>query len=200
MRQAEQLLYTATAQIASIEREIAQTENALSLLLGRRRAMSRAARRSWTLQRAAAGAGGPAVVAARAAAGHPPGGADAGRGERADRRRQGGVLSAHQPDWLPRRRKPRADRPAHGAGAELECRRGSCGADLQRRPHARATCGWRSRSQRELVVNYQHTIYRALREVSDALDRIPADRRAARAAGAAGAALRDIDAAVDRPL
>ena len=34
-RQAEQLLYTATAQIASLEREIAQAEDALSLLLGR---------------------------------------------------------------------------------------------------------------------------------------------------------------------
>ena len=35
VRQAEQLLYTATGQIASIERDVAQTENALSLLLGR---------------------------------------------------------------------------------------------------------------------------------------------------------------------
>ena len=35
IRQAEQLLFTATGQIASIERDIAQTENALSLLLGR---------------------------------------------------------------------------------------------------------------------------------------------------------------------
>jgi multidrug efflux system outer membrane protein len=34
VRQAEQLLYTATGQIASIDREIAQAENALSLLLG----------------------------------------------------------------------------------------------------------------------------------------------------------------------
>ena len=34
VRQAEQLLFTATGQIASIEREIAQAENALSLLLG----------------------------------------------------------------------------------------------------------------------------------------------------------------------
>jgi outer membrane protein, multidrug efflux system len=34
VRQAEQLLYAATGQIASVEREIAQTENALSLLLG----------------------------------------------------------------------------------------------------------------------------------------------------------------------
>jgi multidrug efflux system outer membrane protein len=34
VRQAEQLLYTATAQIASTERAITQTENALSLLLG----------------------------------------------------------------------------------------------------------------------------------------------------------------------
>ena len=34
-RQAEQLLYTATAQIAGLERQIAQTEDALSLLLGR---------------------------------------------------------------------------------------------------------------------------------------------------------------------
>jgi multidrug efflux system outer membrane protein len=34
VRQAEQLLYTATAQIASAERAIEQTENALSLLLG----------------------------------------------------------------------------------------------------------------------------------------------------------------------
>jgi multidrug efflux system outer membrane protein len=34
VRQAEQLLYIATGQIASVERELAQTENALSLLLG----------------------------------------------------------------------------------------------------------------------------------------------------------------------
>jgi multidrug efflux system outer membrane protein len=34
VRQAEQFLYTATAEIASIERAIGQTENALSLLLG----------------------------------------------------------------------------------------------------------------------------------------------------------------------
>lgn len=34
VRQAEQLLYTATAQIAAVERNIAQTENALSLLQG----------------------------------------------------------------------------------------------------------------------------------------------------------------------
>jgi NodT family efflux transporter outer membrane factor (OMF) lipoprotein len=34
VRQAEQLLYTATGQIASLEREITQAENALSLLLG----------------------------------------------------------------------------------------------------------------------------------------------------------------------
>ena len=35
VRQAEQLLFTTTSQIASLEREIAQAENALSLLLGR---------------------------------------------------------------------------------------------------------------------------------------------------------------------
>ncbi|HEY0872670.1 MAG TPA: efflux transporter outer membrane subunit [Vicinamibacterales bacterium] len=35
VRQSEQLLYTATGQIAGIERDIAQAENALSLLLGR---------------------------------------------------------------------------------------------------------------------------------------------------------------------
>ena len=35
VRQAEQLLYIATSQLAGLEREIAQTENALSLLLGR---------------------------------------------------------------------------------------------------------------------------------------------------------------------
>jgi NodT family efflux transporter outer membrane factor (OMF) lipoprotein len=34
VRQAEQLLYTATGQLAALERDIAQTENALSLLLG----------------------------------------------------------------------------------------------------------------------------------------------------------------------
>jgi multidrug efflux system outer membrane protein len=35
VRQAEQLLFTASGEIAAIEREVAQTENALSLLLGR---------------------------------------------------------------------------------------------------------------------------------------------------------------------
>src|SRR5207237_1908574 len=34
IRQSEQLLFTATGQIASLEREIAQAENALRLLLG----------------------------------------------------------------------------------------------------------------------------------------------------------------------
>src|SRR3984893_3509889 len=34
LRQAQQLLYAATAQIASVQRDIAQTDDALSLLLG----------------------------------------------------------------------------------------------------------------------------------------------------------------------
>ena len=77
VRQAEQLLFTATGQIASLEREIAQAENALSLLLGHA-ARRRAARPSAGGASGAAGrAGRSPVGAARAAARHPAGGAGA---------------------------------------------------------------------------------------------------------------------------
>ena len=45
VHQAEQFLYTATAQIASAQRDVAQTENALSLLLGRLPVISPGGRR-----------------------------------------------------------------------------------------------------------------------------------------------------------
>ena len=85
VHQAEQLLYTATAEIAALERSIAQTENALSLLLGQHPGDIP---RGKTLEELTAPpevpAGLPSAIAG-AASGHPPSRAGVDRGERADR-------------------------------------------------------------------------------------------------------------------
>ena len=73
VHQAEQFLYTATAQIASIERDIGQTENALSLLLGNAPARLRAAKALEDLSRRRR-CRRIAVGAARTPSGHSAGG------------------------------------------------------------------------------------------------------------------------------
>ena len=99
VHQAEQLLFTATGQIASIEREIALAENALSLLLGHAPEDIRA----WATSRVVSGAvgsGRSAFGPSRTPARHPPGRAATCGGERANRRGQGRLLPAYQPDGL----------------------------------------------------------------------------------------------------
>ena len=67
VHQAEQFLYTATAQIAAGERDIAQTENALSLLLGKPPAAQRARQARGRFRIARRRSAGTALGAARSA-------------------------------------------------------------------------------------------------------------------------------------
>ena len=86
----------------------------------------------------AAGRPGRAPLGApRAAPRHPPGGAGAGRGQRPDRRGQGGLLPADLPDGLLRGGERRALGPLHRPLADLAVRAHRHAADLQRRPEPR---------------------------------------------------------------
>ena len=82
---------------------------------------------------------GSAIGAARAAARHPAGRAGTDRRKRADRRRQGRVLPAHQPHWVPWRTEPRADRSAQRSGPAGDRQRRRRGAGIQRRTHTQRT-------------------------------------------------------------
>jgi multidrug efflux system outer membrane protein len=169
VRQAEQLLYTATAQIASVQRDVAQTEDALSLLLGQ--APGDVAR------------GGGAVPTLDAAPLVPPGLPSSLLERRPDIRQAEQVLVAAnaqigvaKADYFPRigltgvlgvesrDLTELLTAPAHtwSVGA-------AAAAPIFNAGRTRANVRFSESVERELVVNYQRTIYRALREVSDAL-------------------------------
>jgi multidrug efflux system outer membrane protein len=168
VRQAEQLLYTASGQIASIERDVAQTENALSLLLGQ---VPGDVPRGLELQAFQA----PPTV---------PSGLPSSLLERRPDIRQAeqeliaanAIIGAAKAEYFPRisltgffgaQSRDLSDLltgPARiwtvGAGAVAPIfNAGRIGANVRL---AEAV-------QRELVVNYQRAIYVALREVSDSL-------------------------------
>ena len=84
--QAQSQYETAAVQIPQIESQIAQTENALSVLLGRNPGPIPRGKSIYDLALPSVPAGVPSA-AARAAPGSPAGRADADRRERADRRR-----------------------------------------------------------------------------------------------------------------
>lgn len=168
VRQAEQLLYTASGQIASIERDVAQTENALSLLLGQ---VPGDVPRGLQLQAFQA----PPTV---------PAGLPSSLLERRPDIRQAeqeliaanAIIGAAKAEYFPRisltgffgaQSRDLSDLltgPARiwtvGAGAVAPIfNAGRIGANVRL---AEAV-------QRELVVNYQRAIYVAFREVSDSL-------------------------------
>ena len=102
--QAQEVLDTANAQIPDLERQIAQQENAISILLGN---YPQGCRPRTPASRAAAAsrsAAGHAFVVNRAPARHSPGGTSPRGGKRRNRSRQGAVLSANFPDRFRRRR------------------------------------------------------------------------------------------------
>jgi NodT family efflux transporter outer membrane factor (OMF) lipoprotein len=169
VRQAEQLLYTATAQIASVQREIAQTEDALNLLLGR--APGDLARTTGFLEtfdaRPAVPVGLPssllerrpdirqaeqALVAANAQIG-------VAKADYFPRIGLTGVLGVESRDLTELLTAP-ARTWSVGAVAA---------APIFNAGRTRANVKLSESVERELVVNYQRAIYRALREVSDAL-------------------------------
>ena len=168
VRQAEQLLYTASGEIASIERAVAQTENALSLLLGQvpgdvpRGLGLEAFRPPPTVP-----AGLPSVllerrpdirqaeqelIAANAQIG-------AAKAEYFPRIGLTGFLGAQSRALSDLLTGPARLWTASAGAAVPVFNAGRTGANV------RLT----EAIQRELVVNYQRAIYTALREVSDAL-------------------------------
>jgi len=168
-RQAEQLLYTATAQIASLERQIAQTEDELSLLLGRAPGdVSRTTRFIDTFAaRPAVPVGLPstlverrpdirqaeqALIAANAQIG-------AARAEYFPRIALTGFLGLESRDLTTLLTAPARTWSVGAAAA----------APIFNSGRTRASIRLSESVARELVVNYQRAIYRALREVSDAL-------------------------------
>jgi multidrug efflux system outer membrane protein len=168
-RQAEQLLFTATAQIASLERQIAQTEDALALLLGRAPGdVARSAAFIDTFNaRPAVPVGLPStllerrpdirqaeqgLVAANAQIG-------AARAEYFPRIALTGLLGVESRDL-----SDLLTAPARFAGIGAVA-----AAPLFNAGRTRAAVRLSESVARELLINYERAIYRALREVSDAL-------------------------------
>ena len=168
-RQAEQLLYTATAQIASLERQTAQTEDGLSVLLGR--APGGVARSDGFVDtfnaRPPVPVGLPssllerrpdirqaedALVAANAQIG-------VARAEYFPRIALTGFLGLESRDLTSLLIGP----------ARFWSVGASAAAPIFNSGRTRANVRLAESVERELVVNYQRTIYRALSEVSDAL-------------------------------
>ena len=168
VRQAEQLLYTTTGQIASLEREIAQAENALSLLLGRAPADVPRGRRLEAFQ-------APPSV---------PAGLPSALLERRPDIRQAeqqliasnAQIGAAKAEYFPRisltgffgaQSRALSDLltgPAGLASAGL-----GAAAPIFTGGRTRSNVQFAEAVQREAVVQYQRTIYSAFRDVSDAL-------------------------------
>jgi NodT family efflux transporter outer membrane factor (OMF) lipoprotein len=169
VRQAEQLLYTATAQIASVQRQIAQTEDALSLLLG---AVPGDVGRS---------AGFIETFDARPLV--PPGLPSSLLERRPDiRQAEQALVAANaqigvaKAEYFPRigltgvlgvESRALSDILTSPAGTWSVGV--AAAAPIFNAGRTRANVRLTESIERELVVNYQRTIYRALREVSDAL-------------------------------
>jgi multidrug efflux system outer membrane protein len=168
VRQAEQLLFTATGQIASLEREIAQTENALSLLLGQAPGdVPRGAPLESFQAPPAVPAGLPSallerrpdirqaeqqLIAANAEIG-------VARAEYFPRITLTGFLGAQS----------RALSDLLTAPARLASASAGAAAPIFNAGRTRANVRLAEAVQREMVVNYQRAIYSALRDVADSL-------------------------------
>jgi multidrug efflux system outer membrane protein len=169
VRQAESLLYTATGQIAAVQREIAQAEDALSLLLGQ--APGDVPR----------GSGFAATFGARPLV--PPGVPSSLLERRPDiRQAEQALVAANaqigvaRADYFPRigltgvlglESRDLADLLT--APARTWSVGAAAAAPIFNAGRTRANVRLSESVERELLVNYQRTIYRALREVSDAL-------------------------------
>ncbi len=100
LRQGEQLVYTASETIPTLQQQIEQTENQISLLLGKNPGEIVRGRSLDRTGDAARGARRFAFRSAGAPAGHSRGRANLDRRQCRDRRREGGLLSADQPDRI----------------------------------------------------------------------------------------------------
>jgi NodT family efflux transporter outer membrane factor (OMF) lipoprotein len=168
VQQAEQLLHTATARIAGLEREIAQAENALSLLLG---AVPGDIPRGLELE------------AFRVPPSVPAGLPSALLERRPDIRQAeeqliaaNAEIGAAKAEYFPRISltgflgvQSRALSDLLTAPARMWTATAGAAAPIFNAGRTRANVRLAEAVQRELVVNYQKAIYTALREVSDSL-------------------------------
>jgi multidrug efflux system outer membrane protein len=168
VRQAEQLLFTATSQIASLEREIAQAENALSLLLGR--APGDVPR-------------GQALEALQPPPSVPAGLPSALLERRPDIRQAeqqliaaNAQIGAAKAEYFPRisltgffGAQSRALSNLLSGPAVLASAGAGAAAPIFNGGRTRANVRLAEAVQREAVVQYQRTIFTALRDVADAL-------------------------------
>lgn len=168
VRQAEQFLYTTTGQIAGLERDVAQTENALSLLLG---------------QVPGDLARGQSLEAFQSPPDVPVGLPSSLLERRPDiRQAEQELISANaqigvaRAEFFPRISltgflglESRELGDLLTGPARMWTAGASAAAPIFNAGRTRATVKLAESVQRELVVNYQRTIYGALREVSDAL-------------------------------
>jgi multidrug efflux system outer membrane protein len=168
VRQAEQLLHIARGEIASAERAIAQTENALSLLLGRHPGEIARGRSLEALSApAAVPAGLPSMLLER----RP----DIRQAEQ-ELIAANAQIGAARAEYFPRisltgflgvQSRSLSDLLTGGAG--LWSAGLGAAAPIFNAGRTGANVRFAEAVQRELVVNYQRTIYTALREVADAL-------------------------------
>jgi NodT family efflux transporter outer membrane factor (OMF) lipoprotein len=168
VRQAEQLLYTASAQIAGLERDIAQTENALSLLLGR---APGDIVRGLPLEALQAPPSVPAGLPSTLLERRP----DIRQAEQ-ELIAANAQIGAARAEYFPRisltgffgaQSRALADLlsgPAFAANATL-----GAAAPIFNAGRTRNNVRLAAAVQREAVVNYQRAIYGALRDVADAL-------------------------------
>jgi NodT family efflux transporter outer membrane factor (OMF) lipoprotein len=168
VRQSEQLLFTATGQIASLEREITQTENALSLLLG---------------QLPGDVARGRPLEALEAPPSVPAGLPSALLERRPDIRQAEQQLiaataqiGAAKADYFPRISltgflgvQSRALTDLLSGPAVLATASAGAAAPIFNAGRTRANVRLTESIQREALVNYERSIYTAFRDVSDSL-------------------------------
>lgn len=168
VRQSEQLLFTATGQIASLERDIAQAEHALSLLLG---------------QFPGDVPRGPSLEAFQAPPGVPAGLPSALLERRPDIRQAeqeliaaNAQIGAAKAEYFPRisltgffGTQSRALSDLLSGPATLATATLGASAPIFNAGRTRANVRFTEAVQRESVVNYQRAIYTAFRDVADSL-------------------------------
>jgi multidrug efflux system outer membrane protein len=168
LRQAEQLLYTASREIASLEREIAQTENALSLLLGR---APGEVPRGRPLEALATPPSVPAGLPSALLERRP----DIRQAEQ-ELIAANAQIGAAKAEYFPRisltgflGAQSRALSSLLTGPATLATGAAGATAPIFDAGRTRANVHLAEAVQRELVVNYQRAIYAAFRDVADAL-------------------------------
>ena len=99
VRQAEQLVFTAAAEIPALEQQIEQEENLISILLGKNPDTVAARASAHGAETSACCSGGPSFFTAGTPARHSRSGTTIDRRECSNRRRQSSLFSADLPEW-----------------------------------------------------------------------------------------------------